>query len=91
MESECKLPTSQINYWKESSFANTDSFRAQKFKITQSNVRLFWDRLPLIEKEECLLLCNQELIHLLNSYIGMLEFNYFQVYFFSSLFYKFFL
>lgn len=76
---EGKLPTSQINYWKESSFTNTDSFRAQKFKIAQCNVRLFWDRLPLIEKEECLLLYNQELIHLLNSYIGMLEFNYFQV------------
>lgn len=71
------IPLQQINDWKESYFAE----KATHFKLTQFNVKLFWEKLPLQEKEECLIISNSTLNHYLSHYISMLEYNYFRVFY----------
>lgn len=84
MEKDFKLANSKVNYWKDITLQTLNSNRnnERKFKISQFNVKIFWERISLFEKEKCLLISNSSCINLLNTYLGLLECNYFQVFLF---------
>lgn len=77
-DSDSRVPNSRINSWKEATYDNFPR-KITKYKINPFNVKLFWDKLSLQEKEECLMISNSTLNNCLSTYIGMLECNYFQV------------
>lgn len=80
LDSDGLIFPSQINHWKE---ASLDHFAPKicKFKMNPFNVKLFWDKLSLQEKEECLVISSDSLNNCLSTYVGMLECNYCQVLF----------
>ena len=79
MDPELKIPNSKINMWKETTYREFSS-KIIRFKINQFNVKLFWEKMSLQEKEECLLISNSNINHYLTYYMGILECNLLQVF-----------
>lgn len=71
-----KISNKKINRWKSQSTTRKES----PLQYHSSNIKLFWDRMSLIDREESLTLFPNIIFKLLAPYLNYLDFSYIQVY-----------